>query len=779
MEDGALAPNNIRSSGGSAVHWGAFSPEVRDGRVVGVRPFAKDRDPSPILESIPDAIYDESRIDRPYVRAGFLDRGNVDAAQARGADPFVPVDWDTALDLVAGEVARVRETWGNEAIFGGSYGWASAGRLHHARTLLHRFLNGAGGFTGQVTNYSYAAGMTIMPHVVGTMQPVSGPGTSWQSIAESTRLMVMFGGVPLKNTQVESGGAGEHTAAQWLGRAREAGVRFVSISPLRGDVAGFLDAEWLAPRPGSDTAIMLGLAHTLVEEGLHDRAFLARYTKGFERFRPYLLGETDGQPKDADWAAQMSGLSAEAIRDLARRMAANRTFITASWSLQRADHGEQTYWMTVVLAALLGQIGLPGGGFGFGYGAVNGMGNPRRNAPVPRMPAGLKPAGIDIPVARITDMLLRPGETIDFNGQRLTYPEIRLIYWAGGNPFHHHQDINRLIEAWRRPETIVVHEPWWTATARHADIVLPATTPLERNDIAASSLDRFVIAMHRAIDPVGEARDDFRIFADLARRLGFGDEFAEGRDEMGWLRHIYDVARQQAAHYDLEMPDFDAFWAAGHIEFAAPDQPYVLFERFRSDPQGAPLRTASGRIEIFSETIDSFGYEDCPAHPVWRAPVEWLGGAKARDYPLHLISNQPATRLHGQMDNGRVSRAQKIRGREPVLIHPQDAAARGVEDRDIVRVFNGRGACLAGAIVTDTIRPGVVAMATGAWYDPVEPGGPGSLDRHGNPNVLTRDAGTSRLAQGPVSGSALVEIERWEGKLPEITIGRPPAITGT
>ncbi len=771
-----MSNGTARDLRGSATHWGAFDADVRDGRVVGIVPSATDPDPSPILRSIPDALYHESRIDRPYVRAGFLEKGAAGGGAGRGAEPFVPVDWETALNLAASELARVRDAYGNEAIFGGSYGWASAGRLHHARTLLHRFLNAAGGFTGQVTNYSYAAGMIVMPHVVGTVQPVSGPGTSWPSIVGATRLMVMFGGVPLKNTQMDSGGTGEHTAAAWLKRAREAGVRFVSISPIRGDAAEFLDAEWLAPRPGSDTAVMLGLAHTLVTEDLYDRAFLERYTVGFERFLPYLLGESDGCPKDADWAAGLSGLPAQAIRELARRMAATRTFITASWSLQRADHGEQPYWMTVVLAALLGQIGLPGGGFGFGYGAVNGMGNPRRNAPVPRMPKGRKPAGIDIPVARIADMLLQPGTTIDFDGRRLTYPEIRLVYWAGGNPFHHHQDINRLLAAWRRPETIIVHEPWWTATARHADIVLPATTPLERNDIAASSLDRFVIAMRRAVDPVADARDDFRIFADLADRLGFGDDFSEGRDEMGWLRHNYDVARQQAAHHELEMPDFDTFWEAGRIEFPAPERPYVLFGKFRSDPEGAPLRTPSGRIEIFSETVDSFGYDECPGHPVWREPFEWLGAPEARAFPLHLISNQPAARLHGQMDNGSVSRESKIRGREPVRIHPADAAARGIGDGDVVRVFNRRGACLAGAVVSDAVRPGVVAMQTGAWYDPLEAGRAGTLDRHGNPNVLTRDAATSRLGQGPVAQSALVEIERWQGALPEITAHRRPAI---
>ena len=762
---------------GSATHWGAFSPQMKDGKVVGVRPFARDTDPAPMIHAVPDALYHETRIDRPCVRQGWLEHGPDGDRAGRGAEPFVPVSWETALDLVASELARVRDKHGNTSIFGGSYGWSSAGRVHHARTLLHRFLGGLGGFTGQVTNYSYAAGMRIMPHVVGTHRVVSGPLTDWRSITENSRLMVMFGGIPLKNTQIESGGSGEHTARPWLRRARDAGVEFVSISPLKSDAPEFLDAEWLAPAPNSDTAIMLGLAHTLVAEDLHDTAFLDRYAVGFERFRAYLMGEGDESARDADWAAEKSGIPAETIRNLARRMASMRTMLAASWSLQRAEYGEQPYWMLVVLAAMLGQIGLPGGGFGFGYGAEGGMGSPRNPAPIPVMQSGRNPTGLEIPVARVVDMLLEPGKTIDFDGQRVTYPDVKLVYWAGGNPFHHHQDINRLLEAWRRPETVIVHEPWWTATARHADIVLPATTPLERNDIAASSRDRFIIAMRKAIDPVGEARNDFDIFADLAGRLGFRDVFTEGRDEMAWLGHIYDVCRQQAARFDTEMPDFDVFWDNGYVEFPAPEKAFTLFADFRDDPDSAPLRTPSGRIEIFSETVDAFAYDDCPGHPMWLEPREWLGGARAKDYPLHLITNQPATRLHAQLDVSGPSRATKIQGREPVWIHPGDAAARGIADGDVVRLFNGRGACLGGALVSGDVRPGVVRMQTGAWYDPLDPGKTGSLDRHGNPNMLTRDAGTSKLGQGPVAQSALVEIERWDGAAPEITAHRAPEIT--
>ena len=195
--------------------------------------------------------------------------------------------------------------------------------------------------------------------------------------------------------------------------------------------------------------------------------------------------------------------------------------ITCAWSLQRAHHGEQPYWAAIVLAAMLGGIGLPGGGFAFGHGSTNGIGVPRIDVPGPELPLPLNPARTVIPVARIADMLLDPGARYAFNGRQYTYPDIKLIYWAGGNPFHHHQDLNRLARAWQKPETVVVHDSWWTPTARHADIVLPATTTLERNDVGGSSRDPFILAMHRAIDPVGEARNDFDIFRALAQRLGY------------------------------------------------------------------------------------------------------------------------------------------------------------------------------------------------------------------------------------------------------------------
>jgi biotin/methionine sulfoxide reductase len=372
-------------------------------------------------------------------------------------------------------------------------------------------------------------------------------------------------------------------------------------------------------------------------------------------------------------------------------------------------------------------------------------------------------------------MLLHPGESFDLDGRQLAYPAIRLVYWCGGNPFHHHQDLGRLRRALARPDTIVVHEAFWTPMARHADVVLPATVTLERDDIGASSHDGSLVAMRRALAPYAMARNDHDIFADLAAALGVGERFTEGRTDAAWLRHLYEGWRAKvAAAGGPALPTFDAFWAAGIVDVPDVEADLVLLEAFRADPAAAPLGTPSGRIELFSETIDRFGYKDCPGHPAWLEPAEWLGSPRAARYPLHLIANNPTTRLHGQLDVGALSQAAKVQGREPIRIHPDDAAARRIASGDVVRVFNDRGSCLAGAAVSDAVRRGVVQLATGAWYDPIDPADPDAMCVHGNPNVLTADRGTSRLGQGCSGQHALVQVERWTGPLPPIRAYGPP-----
>lgn len=730
-------------------HWGSY--RVERGARLRLHPFEADGDPSPIGQGQADVLDDPLRIRKPAVRQSWLEQGP--GAPGRGTGPFVEISWQEANRLVAGELSRVRAAHGNRSIYAGSYGWASAGRFHHAQSQLKRFLNCIGGYSRSVNTYSFAAAEVVVPHILGDFRGILDRQTCWGSIAGACDLFVGFGGVPLKNGQISQGGTGAHVQRQGVLAAHAAGTRFVNISPLRGDVCDAVGAEWLALRPSTDTAVMLGLAHVLLEEGLHDRAFLDTYCTGFDRFADYLRGAVDGQPKTADWAAAISGLPAAQLRDLARRMAAGRTMISLAYALTRQDHGEQPYWAGIALAAMLGQIGLPGGGFGFGYAAMNNNGLNRHPLPFAAMPQGRNPVTDFIPVARLTDMLENPGGDCDYNGQRLRYPDVRLIWWAGGNPFHHHQDLNRLRRAWARPQTVIVNEWCWNSLARHADIVLPCTTALERADLAMSPKDPFVTVMDQAIPPVGEARDDHEILRGIAAEMGVEAAFTEGRSPEEWLRWLYDRSRQRAAQEGATLPGWDELHSKGWYRVPDPARQCVMLEAFRHDPQAAPLATPSGRIELYSETIAGFGYADCPGHPAWFEPLEWLGraGAGAR---LHLISNQPANKLHSQLDHGPISRADRPKGYEPLRMHPGDAAARGLREGQIVRVFNARGACFAELRVDDGIRPGVIQIATGAWYDP-----DGVACRLGNPNTLTPDKGTSRLAQGPIAHSCLAEVE--------------------
>lgn len=762
------APTRVTAS-----HWGAGVAVVRDDKLVAIEGHPTDISPSLINRNIASSLNGRARVLRPAVRESWLKHGPQAKKGERGREPFVEVEWDEVLELIAREHRRIVETHGNEAIYAGSYGWASAGRFHHAQGQLKRFLNQFGGFVRSEGNYSYNAALTLMPYIVGgNYRDHISQATRWSVVAEHSELVVMFGGMPLRNTQVSDGGVARHRLPGRLTACAEAGVRFVNISPLRSDVMSVLDAEWLPPRPGTDTAIMMGLAHTIIAEGLHDRAFLDRYTVGFDRIRAYLFGERDGVVKTADWAAAKSGLDAERIRRLAREMATRRTLICTAAGLQRADYGEQPLWMTVTLAALLGQIGLPGGGYGIGYGVNANVGVADRPFRWAAFPQDRNDVENYIPVAMISDMLLNPGGRYDYNGESRRFPDIRMVWWTGGNPFHHHQDLNRLRAAFQKPETIIVNEINWTATARHADIVLPCAAPQERTDFCGGHSDNALIPMPQLVPPPGQAMCEFDIFARLEKRMGGRGTFSTNKSVDEWLRQLWSETMEFAAEAGTTLPDWDTFIAGDIVDLPDPSPNQVFLSEFRADPERNRLSTPSGRLELYSEKIASFGYDDCPGHATWFEQRD-LADGQAKRYPLSLVSGQPETRLHSQLDNGDFSKSKKIRGREPVLIHPDDARERGINDGDIVELFNERGRCLAGAKVTDEIVRGAVFLWTGAWYDP-DFDSERNRDRHGNPNVLTHDRRTSRLTQGPAAHSTRVEIHRFDGDLPPITVHSVP-----
>lgn len=559
----------------TAARWGAVYVEVKDGKVVSSKGALPKTVPNSLQQTAPDQVHTNIRVKYPMVRKSYLENpGNADGK--RGSDPFVRVSWEQALKLIHEQHSRIRSSYGPASIFAGSYGWRSSGVLHKAQTLLQRYMSMAGGYAGHTGDYSTGAAQVIMPYVVGSVE-VYEQQTTWPMVLEHSQVVVLWGMNPLNTLKIAWSSTDEQ-GIEYFNLLKKSGKSVIAIDPMRSETIEFFgdNATWIAPHMGTDVAMMLGIAHTLVKKNLHDKAFLEKYTTGYPQFEEYLLGKSDKIEKTAEWASGVCGVPAEQLEKLAEIFSSNQTMLMAGWGIQRQQFGEQKHWMLVTLAAMLGQIGTEGGGFGFSYHYSNG-GNPTRTGGVlPAISAQIEggssagndwavsDAVISLPVARIVEALENPGGKYQHNGKEQTFPDIKMIWWAGGANFTHHQDTNRLIKAWQKPELVVISECYWTAAAKHADIVLPITTSFERNDLTMTGdySNQHLVPMKQVIEPQFEARSDFDVFADLAEMLKPGGKavYTEGKDEMAWLKQFYDAAQKAARAQRIAMPQFNAFW---------------------------------------------------------------------------------------------------------------------------------------------------------------------------------------------------------------------------
>ncbi|WP_343720205.1 trimethylamine-N-oxide reductase TorA, partial [Achromobacter dolens] len=515
------------------------------------------------------------------------------------------------------------------------------------------------------------------------------------------------------------------------------------------------------------------------------------YAVGFEEFIAYVEGKTEDKiERTPEWAESICGVPAGRIRELARLMAGNRTQLIFGWAIQRQQHGEQPYWMAAILATMLGQIGLPGGGISYVH-HYSSAGVPASGASMPgsfplNLDPGRKPRHENddyqgysavVPVARVIDALLEPGKEINYNGHKVKLPPYKMAIFSGGNQWHRQQDRNRMKRAYQKLETVVAIDYNWTATCRFADIVLPACTPFERNDIDAYGTfsNRGVIAMHKLVDPLFHSRSDFDIWTDFCKRMQRDVEYTRNMNEMQWVEFLYEECRKENAGKGFAMPPFAQFWEQGYVLFPE-GKPWVRHADFREDPEVNALGTPSGFIEIYSRKLASFGYRDCKGHPLWMEKAERShNGPRSDKYPLWMQSSHPNERLHSQTCESPSRRATyTIQGREPVYISPEDARQRGIRQGDLVRVFNDRGQLLAGAAISSDFPPGVVRIHEGAWYGPTGPE-IGALDTYGDPNTLTLDIGSSELAQATSANTCLVEIELFKGVAPAVTAFGGPA----
>ncbi|ELV8592994.1 trimethylamine-N-oxide reductase TorA [Vibrio fluvialis] len=769
----------------SGSHWGAFRAQIYGGKVQAIKPLETDKHPTDMLNGIKGIIYSPSRVRYPMVRLDWLKKHKY-SAETRGNNRFIRVTWDEAIDLFYRELERVQKQYGPWALHAGQTGWNQTGAFHNCTAMMQRAVGMHGNYITKVGDYSTGAGQTIMPYVLGSTE-VYAQGTSWTEILKHSDNIILWANDPVKNLQV-GWNCETHQSFGYLDQLKEkiakGEVNVVSVDPVKNKTQRFLQNDHLYINPQTDVAFMLAVAHVLYTEDLYDKKFISTYCLGFDDFIQYVLGNTkDKIERTPEWAAKICGVTPESIRDFARMLVKGRTQLLFGWCIQRQEHGEQPYWMGAVLAAMIGQIGLPGGGISYGH-HYSGIGVPSTGFAGPggfprNLDQGAKPKWDNndfngysrtIPVARWIDAILEPGKKINHNGNTVTLPGFKMMVISGNNPWHHHQDRNKMKRAFQKLETVVTIDFNWTATCRFSDIVLPACTQWERNDIDSygSYSGKGLIAMHRLVDPMFQSRTDFEIMTELTRRFGRHEEFTRGMDEMEWVRSLYNDCKK-ANEGKFEMPEFDEFWEQSVLEFGE-GKPWVRHADFRKDPEINALGTPSGFIEITSRKIGRYGYEHCQEHPMWFEKTERSHGGPGSDkYPFWLQSCHPDKRLHSQMCESEAFRATyAVQGREPVYINPMDAKAKGIKEGDLVRVFNGRGQLLAGAVLSDSYPRGVIRIEEGAWYGPLSEK-EGAICTYGDPNTLTLDLGTSELAQATSANTCIVDFEKFTGKVPPVT----------
>ncbi|MFT6189031.1 MAG: trimethylamine-N-oxide reductase (cytochrome c) [Oleispira sp.] len=779
-------------------HFGAFKIKRKNGVISEVKPFDRDQYPSDMINGIKGLVYNPSRIRYPMVRLDFLLKGHKSDTTQRGDFRFVRVTWDKALTLFKESLDEIQTNYGPSGLHAGQTGWRATGQLHSSTSHMQRAVGMHGNFVKKVGDYSTGAGQTILPYILGSTE-VYAQGTSWPLILENSKTIVLWSNDPYKNLQV-GWNAETHEAYHYLAELKEkvkrGEIRVISIDPVVTKTQEYLGCEQIYVNPQTDVALMLGIAYEMVNENLHDKKFIDGYSLGFEQFLPYLLGANDGIKKTPEWASKISGVPVATIRELAKVMTAGRTQMLMGWCIQRQQHGEQPYWMAAVLATMVGQIGLPGGGISYGH-HYSSIGVPSSGAAAPgAFPRNLdegqnpvfdskdfKGASSTIPVARWIDAILEPGKTIDANGSKVTYPNIKMMIFSGNNPWNHHQDRNRMKEAFQKLEAVVTVDINWTATCRFSDIVLPACTTFERNDIDVygSYANRGLLAMQKMVEPLYESLSDFEIFTRFARVMGKEKEYTRGMNEQDWLKKLYDDCKS-ANDGKFKMPEFETFWQQGYVHFGE-GKSWTRHSAFREDPEINPLGTPSGLIEIFSRKIDQYNYDDCLGHPAWLEKSERSHGGPGSDkHPIWMQSCHPDKRLHSQMCESKTFReTYTVKGREPVYLNPVDAKQRGITEGDVVRVFNDRGQLLAGAVISKKFPEGVIRIHEGAWYGPVGSDGKkeggaevGALCSYGDPNTLTQDIGSSKLAQACSAYTCLVDYEKYKGlnstgKLPDVS----------
>ncbi|MFC1929966.1 molybdopterin-dependent oxidoreductase [Chloroflexota bacterium] len=660
----------------------------------------------------------------------------------RGEGRFQRISWDEALDTIAHELIRVRDTYGPAAIvFRGGGGDINV--LHQRNTIL-RVLLLAGGCTVTWGSLSFEGANFSTLVTYGT-----GAATS-HTLDDllNSRLIIMWGWNPAVTVH-------RCNTSWYLAQAREKGIPIISVDPRYTESAAIFAKRWIPILPGTDAAMLIAMAYVIITAGLTDQRFLDRYTVGFDRFRDYVLGVDDKVPKVPTWAKAITGVAAETITGLALEYATTKpAALMAGIAPGRTAYGEQYHRVATTLSAMTGNIGISGGSatertFGGDYWDTPLTANTPYRMPIPANmvekdnPAPLRPGPLQGPSTRLNIGML--AEAI-LKGREGGYPtDYKMLWMMNCNYVNQTTEVRKTIDALRRLDFIVVQEQFMTPTAKYADIILPVDTFMERNDFATGGVTPFFAMVNQAILPRGESCSHLETAFRLAAKLGIKD-FSD-KNEEEWLQQV--VAGYSKIH---EIPDYQEMKLRG-IYKKKLSEPHVAFREQIKDPEEHPFPTPSGRIEIYSERLAQMRNPRVPPVPQYIETWESINDPLATKYPLQLITTHCIRRAHSQFDN--IPWLKELKP-QALLISGKDAEERGIKDGDTIRVFNDRGQVVILARVTERIMSGVVDLPEGAWYDPDQNG----MDRGGCCNVLTKNAISPGGAMP--SNTTLVQVERFE-----------------